>query len=370
MFYMKKIVWLLVALMLSFSSVGVYSADKKTHKSSALAKKHQYVKSQAKRVTSVRSVKQKSAKKLNVSIRKTSARVSKKSGYFHRAKQSYFDAYDGSGPLELASSKALVINQLTGETIYAKNTNVVTPIASVTKLMTAMVTFDAHLPMDDILFIGEDDVDYLKGTSSRLSVGSALTRSELMQLALMSSENRAAAALGRNYPGGMSAFISAMNLKAAMLGMKDTRFVDATGLDSSNVSTADDLVRMVNAAHQYPEIRQITTTPSQEVQIYGRRSPTSFVNTNALVRADNNWVIGLSKTGFINEAGRCLVMQAEITGQPLIIVLLDSAGKFTRIGDANRIRKWLEHRQATTPNSTITGAHEHDELALKAQVNS
>ncbi len=352
---MKKIALLFMALMLSISPVGVYSADKKTHKTSAI--KHKVVKSPSKRVKAVRAVKQKSAKKLNVSIRKTKVRVGKNASYFQRAKQNYFDAYDGSGPLELSSSKALVINQLTGETIYAKNTNVVTPIASVTKLMTAMVTLDAHMPMDDILFIGEDDVDYLKGTSSRLSVGSALTRAELLQLALMSSENRAAAALGRNYPGGIQAFVTAMNLKAAMLGMKDTHFVDSSGLDSGNISTADDLVRMVNAAHQYPEIRQITTTASQEVQIYGHRFPTNFVNTNALVRADNNWVIGLSKTGFINEAGRCLVMQAEITGQPLIIVLLDSVGKFTRIGDANRIRKWLEHRQATSVN-TFTGTHE------------
>lgn len=370
-FCMKKVVLLLVALMVSFSPVGGYSAVKKLQKSPLAVGKHKYVKSQAGRVKSVKLTKQTAARKLNVSIRQVSARADKKFGYFQRAKQSYFDAYDGSGTLELASSKALVINQLTGETIYAKNTNVVTPIASVTKLMTAMVTLDAHLPMDDILFIGEDDVDYLRGTSSRLTVGSALSRAELMQLALMSSENRAAAALGRNYPGGTSAFISAMNLKAAMLGMKDTRFVDATGLDSSNVSTADDLVRMVNAAHQYPEIRQITTTPSQEVQLYGHRYPTSFVNTNALVRADNSWVIGLSKTGFINEAGRCLVMQAEIIGQPLIIVLLDSAGKFTRIGDANRIRKWLEHRQATTtPGNTITGTHERGELESKEQVNS
>jgi D-alanyl-D-alanine endopeptidase (penicillin-binding protein 7) len=361
---MKKVVLLLMTLMLSVSPIGVYSADKKAHKS-ASSSKHKVVKSQTKRV---KLSKHKSPRKLNVSIRHANGRVVKHGNYFHRAKQSYFDAYDGSGPLEIASSKALVVDQQTGETIFAKNTNVVTPIASVTKLMTAMVTLDAHLPMDDILFIGEDDVDYLKGTSSRLSVGSALTRAELLQLALMSSENRAAAALARNYPGGMSAFIKAMNLKAAMLGMKDSQFVDATGLDSNNVSTADDLVRMVNAAHQYPEIRQITTTASQEVQIYGRRSPTNFVNTNALVRADSNWVIGLSKTGFINEAGRCLVMQAEITGKPLIIVLLDSAGKFTRIGDANRIRKWLEHQQATTPENTLTGTQAR-ELDAKTHVN-
>lgn len=264
------------------------------------------------------------------------------------------DRYDGSTPLKLASAKAIVINQLTGETLYAKNTNVPTPIASVTKLMTAMVMLDAHLPLDELLTIGDQDVDYLKGTSSRLSVGTTLTRGELLQLALMASENRAASALGRHYPGGKPAFIQAMNNKAQLLGMQSTRFVDSTGLDSSNVSTAEDLVKMVNAAYHYPEIRQVSTLPSQEVTLYGRQNPLNFVNTNALVRG-GNWVIGLSKTGFINEAGRCLVMQAEISGQPTIIVLLDSAGKMTRIGDANRIRKWVEHNDANSLGQHVHG---------------
>jgi len=262
--------------------------------------------------------------------------------------------YDGSGPLQLASSKALVINQLTGEVIYAKNTNQSTPIASVTKLMTAMVMLDAHLPMDDLLFIGDEDVDYLKRTHSRLNVGTQLTRGELLQLALMSSENRAASALSRNYPGGIGAFMIAMNRKADALGMKSTHFYDATGLDSNNVSTAEDLVKMVNAAYHYPEIRQVTTTASQEVTLYGHENPINFVNTNSLVRG-SDWVIGLSKTGFINEAGRCLVMQAEISGQPMIIVLLDSAGKQSRIGDANRIRKWIEHNDAGSLGENVSG---------------
>lgn len=266
----------------------------------------------------------------------------------------YSDVYDGSGPLELASSKALVINQLTGETIFAKNTNQSTPIASVTKLMTAMVILDAHLPMDDLLYIADEDVDYLKGTRSRLTVGSSLTRGELLQLALMSSENRAASALGRNYPEGNDAFISAMNRKALLLGMKSTRFYDASGLNSNNVSTAEDLVKMVNAAYHYPEIRQVTTTASQEIMLYGRQNPVNFVNTNSLVR-NGDWVIGLSKTGFINEAGRCLVMQAEISGQPMIIVLLDSAGKLARIGDANRIRKWIERNDAGSLGEKVSG---------------
>jgi D-alanyl-D-alanine endopeptidase (penicillin-binding protein 7) len=264
------------------------------------------------------------------------------------------DHYDGTTPLKLASAKALVINQLTGEVLYGKNTNTPTPIASVTKLMTAMVMLDAHLPMDDLLYISDEDVDYLKHTTSRLSVGTMLTRGELLQLALMASENRAASALGRNYPGGSYAFIRAMNNKAKSLGMYATRFVDATGLDSNNVSTAEDLVKMVDAAYHYPEIRQVSTLPSQEVTLYGRQNPLNFVNTNALVRG-GNWDIGLSKTGFINEAGRCLVMQAHISGQPVIIVLLDSVGKLTRIGDANRIRKWVENNEPDSLGTFVSG---------------
>lgn len=271
-----------------------------------------------------------------------------------RAHKAVVDAYDGTTPLKLASAKALVINQLTGEVLYAKNTGLPTPIASVTKLMTAMVMLDAHLPMDELLYIADEDVDYLKGTSSKLKVGTPLARSEFLQLALMSSENRAASVLGRNYPGGIGAFTQAMNQKAQLLGMKSTRFVDATGLDSHNVSTAEDVVKMVNAAYHYPEIRQVTTLPSQEITLHGRRHPVNFLNSNALVRG-GDWVIGLSKTGFINEAGRCLVMQAEISGQPMIIVLLDSVGKLTRIGDANRIRKWVENNDAASLSEHVSG---------------
>ncbi len=280
---------------------------------------------------------------------------SRKINHRLRAKKANLvDHYDGTTPLKLASAKALVINQLTGEVLYAKNTNVPTPIASVTKLMTAMVMLDAHLSMDELINISDEDVDYLKGTSSRLRVGTVLTRGELLQLALMASENRAASALGRAYPGGKSAFVQAMNQKAQVLGMHATRFVDTTGLDSANVSTAEDLVKMVNAAYHYPEIRQVSTLPSQEVTLYGRSNALNFVNTNALVRS-GNWVIGLSKTGFINEAGRCLVMQAEISGQPVIMVLLDSAGKMTRIGDANRVRKWVEKNDTTEFGENVHG---------------
>jgi D-alanyl-D-alanine endopeptidase (penicillin-binding protein 7) len=328
---MRKLLLLYIALMLSASPMALQAAGKKSHK-------HVVAHSGKYKLVNYKSGNTRVHHRLH----------SQKSGFV------YANSYDGSGPLQLASTKALVINQLTGETIFAKNTNQSTPIASVTKLMTAMVMLDAHLPMDDLLFIADQDVDYLKGTRSRLGVGTALTRGELLQLALMSSENRAASALGRNYPGGSNAFINAMNRKAVVLGMNSTHFYDATGLDSNNVSTAEDLVKMVNAAYHYPEIRQVTTTASQEVTFYGRANPTNFVNTNSLVRG-GDWVIGLSKTGFINEAGRCLVMQAEISGQPMIIVLLDSAGKQSRIGDANRIRKWIEHNDTASLGENVSG---------------
>lgn len=255
--------------------------------------------------------------------------------------EALIDEYDGSGILQLASSKALIVNQETGEVLFAKNTNTLTPIASVTKLMTAMVVLDAGLSMEESLTVSQDDIDTLKGTGSRLRIGTTLSRGEMLQLALIASENRAASALGRHYPGGITAFVHAMNLKAMELGMVSTHFVDSTGLNSQNISTAEDLVLLVRAAYEYPEIRQVSTTPSQEVALSGVRNPMNFVNTNSLVRK-GDWAIGLSKTGYISEAGRCLVMQAEISGQPLIIVLLDSNGKQTRIGDANRIRKWIE----------------------------
>jgi D-alanyl-D-alanine endopeptidase (penicillin-binding protein 7) len=243
--------------------------------------------------------------------------------------------------LQLASSKALIVNQLTGEKIYSKGEDELAPIASLTKLMTAMVVLDARLPMDEIITINREDIDTLKNTHSRLRIGTQLTRAELLQLAIMASENRAASALGRSYPGGLPAFINAMHAKATMLGMTHTQFMDATGLNSGNVSTAADLVRMVQAAYEYPEIRDASTAPSHQVPVLGSSKQINYVNTNALVRK-SDWIIGLSKTGFINEAGRCLVMQAEIAGQPMIIVLLNSWGKYSRIGDANRIRKWIE----------------------------
>ena len=266
------------------------------------------------------------------------------------------ESYDGSGVLQLASNKALIINQNTGEVLFAKNTNQPTPIASITKLMTAMVMLDAKLPQDEMIAISEGDIDYLKGTGSRLSVGTQMKRGEFLQLALMASENRAASTLATNYAGGKAAFVKAMNAKAHELGLNNTHFVDPTGLDSENVSTAEDLAKMVQAAYQYAEIRAATTTADREVYLDGREYPVTFKNTNGLVR-EGEWEIGLSKTGFINEAGRCLVMQATIAGEPMIVVLLDSYGKLTRIGDANRIRKWMEYNNSELKATTTGQSH-------------
>lgn len=241
-------------------------------------------------------------------------------------------------PLNLKSSVALVVEQETGQVLFSKNAQAVLPIASITKLMTAMVVTDANLPMDEELVITQDDIDTEKGSRSRLHVGTRLTRGEMMHLALMSSENRAANALGRHYPGGMSAFVDAMNQKAASLGMSGTRYVEPTGLSSRNQSSADDLALLVKAAFEVPLIAQLSTSLETDVAV-GRRN-LHFRNTNALVR-DSNWEIGLQKTGYISEAGRCVVMQANLAGRKLIMVLLDSAGKYSRIGDAERLRNWL-----------------------------
>ncbi len=241
----------------------------------------------------------------------------------------------------LKSSAALVVDEQTGEILYDKNANAVVPIASITKLMTAMVTLDAGLPGDEEIEIEQDEVAATKGAGlrSNLRPGAKLTRDRLLELALMASENRAAAALGRTYPGGTDAFVQAMNNKAAELDMADSRFVEPTGLSSANVSSAGDLAKLVRAAKGYAQIREYTTQPSTTLRICKR--PVTYLNTNGLVRS-GRWEIGLSKTGFIRDAGRCLVMQANVAARSVIIVLLDSAGKYTRIGDANRIRQWLE----------------------------
>lgn len=252
-----------------------------------------------------------------------------------------------AGLPSLKSTIALVVDMADGQVIYGKNVEHVTPIASITKLMTAVVTLEAGLPLDETIVIDHADVDQLKHTSSRLNVGTGLSRADMLRLALMSSENRAAASLSRAYPGGREAFVAAMNRKAVELGMFNTRYVDPTGLSSENVSTAQDLVKIVKAAYEYPLIREFTTTAAHDVETARGRS-LQFRNSNGLVK-NPSWEIGLSKTGYISEAGRCLVMQAKIAARPVVIVLLDSWGKNTRMGDANRIKKWLESRLGRTP---------------------
>jgi D-alanyl-D-alanine endopeptidase (penicillin-binding protein 7) len=241
---------------------------------------------------------------------------------------------------DLQSSIALIYDEKTNRPLYAKSADVVAPIASISKLMTAMVVLDAKLPMNQRITITRDDMDTLKGTHSRMAPGMTLTRGELLKLALMASENRAAAALARTYPGGTRAAVAQMNMKARELGMMDTQFLDPTGLNSHNVSTAQDLVKMVQAAQKYPRIREATTSVSRTVMLAGHHS-LRYINTNPLVKSAE-WDIRLSKTGYISEAGRCLVMKANINRRPVIIVLLDSGGKNTRVGDANRVRKWIE----------------------------
>ena len=242
--------------------------------------------------------------------------------------------------LDLKSSVALVVDQDTREVLLNKNGSAVLPIASITKLMTGLLIVDAkQLPMNEVVEITQEDVDTEKHSSSRLSVGARLTRGELLHLALMSSENRAAHALGRTYPGGLPAFVLLMNARAQMLGMKDTRYVEPTGLSSANQSSAQDLATLVAAAYQEPKLRELSTSPGHEVEI-GRRT-VQFNNTNRLVK-NPAWDIGLQKTGYISEAGQCLVMQAKVAGRKLIMVFLDSAGKLSRIGDAERVRRWIE----------------------------
>ncbi len=249
-------------------------------------------------------------------------------------------AVHAQGP-NLLSQAALIVDARTGDPIFAKNANNVTPIASITKLMTAMVVLDAQQNLDQTLTVDLDDLDFLKASRSRLSIGSELTRREMLRLALMSSENRAASSLGRFYPGGLSAAVAAMNAKAKALGMNNTRYVDTTGLSPENVSTARDLAVMVQAAQRYPLIREFSTQPEEYVQIPATGKTLHFNNSNALVKS-GGWDISLQKTGFIREAGRCVVMLAQIAQRPVVLVLLDSVGKFSRIGDAQRVKTWME----------------------------
>ena len=243
-------------------------------------------------------------------------------------------------PLDLKSSVALVVDQDTQEVLFSKNDKAVLPIASLTKLMTGMVISEAQLSSEELITISQQDVDTEKGSSSRLQVGTRLSRGELLHLALMSSENRAAHALGRTYPGGLDVFTSQMNAKAQALGMKDTRYAEPTGLSSRNQSSAQDLATLVGAAHKDPVLRELSTSPGHQVEV-GKRT-LQYNNTNRLVK-NPQWDIGLQKTGYISEAGQCLVMQTKIAGRKLIMVFLDSAGKLSRLGDAERVRRWIEN---------------------------
>jgi len=243
-------------------------------------------------------------------------------------------------PLDLRSSVALVVDQDTQQVLFSKNPDAVLPIASITKLMTAMVVLEAGQSLEDRLSISQDDVDTEKGSGSRLRVGTSLSRGEMLHLALMASENRAANALGRHFPGGMPAFVDAMNRKAKTLGMSSTRYVEPTGLSSANQSSAHDLSLLVMAAMDHRLIRELSTSADASINVGSR--PMQFRNTNGLIR-NPSWEIGLQKTGYISEAGRCVVMQAQLAGRKLIMVLLDSAGRYSRIGDAERLRAWITH---------------------------
>lgn len=242
-------------------------------------------------------------------------------------------------PLALKSNAALVMDQANSHVLFEKNARVALPIASLTKLMTALIVVEANQDMDEVLEVTSDDIDREKNSSSRLRVGARMTRADMLHIALMSSENRAASALGRHFPGGLPAFVAAMNAKARALGMANTRYVDSTGLSSQNVASAHDLAKLVVAAYRYPVIREYSTDPQYAVNT--GRYQLNYMNSNRLVKS-RDWDIGLQKTGYITEAGRCLVMQARVEGRPVVMVFLDSKGKESRLGDASRIRKWLE----------------------------
>ena len=268
---------------------------------------------------------------------------------FQPAKPSFGELYglhSVSDSLALKSGVALVLDQDTNEVLFSKNSDAVLPIASLTKLMTALVVTEAHQPLDEMVTVTQDDVDTEKGSRSRLLVGTQLRREEMLHLALMSSENRAAHALGRHFPGGLPAFVASMNHKARELGMKDTFYVEPTGLSSRNQSSARDLATLVKAAHEHQIIRELSTSPEFQVEV-GNRA-VQFRNTNGLVRSPA-WDIGLQKTGYITEAGRCLVMQAKMAGRKVIMVFLDSAGKYSRIGDAERVRRWVTETAHALP---------------------
>ncbi|SIR51391.1 D-alanyl-D-alanine endopeptidase [Aeromonas veronii] len=255
----------------------------------------------------------------------------------------------------LSSAAFVVANHRTGEVISERNGNRVMPIASLTKLMTALVVLDANLRLNEMLTVTNADIDRIKGTGSRLAIGSRLSRAEMLHIALMSSENRAASALARHYPGGQRAFVEAMNAKARMLGMWNTRYADSTGLNPRNVSTAQDLAKLAAAAASYPLIRQYSTDEQSYVRTNKRQL--HYLNSNRLIR-EGQWEFTLSKTGYIREAGRCLVLGTKVNREPVIMVLLNAETTNDRVADAKRIKTWLESSGRTTlaanQNSMLT----------------
>ena len=265
---------------------------------------------------------------------------------------------------DLAAGSALLVDLQTNQVLYERNADSVVPIASVTKLMTAMVVLDAKQPLDQQLDIVIKDVAEMRGVYSRVRLGSQLSRRDMLLLTLMSSENRAAASLAHHYPGGVPAFVAAMNAKAQALGMTHTRYREPTGLSEKNVSTANDLVKLIRAAGQFPLIGQFSSTREQTVAFTKPNYTLGFRNTNHLVHKPN-WSIQLTKTGFTNAAGRCLVMQTEIAGKPVAFVVLDAFGKLTHMADANRLKRWIETGQVT-PVAPAALAYKQQRLAERA----
>lgn len=320
-----------------------YSAAKKANKSTNSSTK----KPVAKKTTVKSTSKTRSKKAFSKSVAKSSQAA------FVPEKFSVGDLWGlqhTRDPLDLKSSAALVIDQESAQVLFEKNADVSLPIASITKLMTSLVVLEAGQDMNELLEVTNEDVDTEKNSGSRLRVGSQLTRADMLHIALMSSENRAASSLGRNYPGGLTAFVAAMNAKAKSLGMRDTRYVDSTGLSSGNVATAQDLAKLVTAAYTQPLIRQYSTDTEYAVSSGGRTL--QYISSNKLTK-NSDWEIGLQKTGYISEAGRCLVMQTMIKGRAVVMIFLDSKGKYSRFADAGRIRSWLEKIQPQTSKSTF-----------------
>lgn len=357
----------LFALVIGTPAAQVYaatpvkaSAKKQTAKKTPAKRKADLARSSG---NSVSKVSLDTSRKL---AKKTAARSKRQSSYQHVAftpanpvVPPALTAGDMAGlhmtrdPLALKSNAALVVDQNSAQVLFEKNSNIALPIASLTKLMTALIVVEARQNLDEVLGVTADDIDRERNSSSRLRVGSQMTRADMLHIALMSSENRAASALGRHYPGGLPAFVAAMNAKAKSLGMNDTHFVDSTGLSSRNIASARDLAKLVVAAHQHPIIRDYSTDSRYAVNAGGYQL--NYMNSNRLVMSPS-WDIGLQKTGYITEAGRCLVMQTHIEGRAVVMVFLDSKGKDSRLGDATRIRKWIE---VSRPQAlTRTAAHQ------------